>query len=333
MYKAFRGWLFQFISPSPALTGVSLERKIPVWCLQTLMKHPIRRRVLYTGFCVLKAVVQVMPLGGVRILGKTMGLTCWLILPAQKRLALNQLDIAFGDTKSASQKKHIVWQVFLNLGLNFFEWLKLPRLSASDLQGLVECSGLEHIHSALKQKRGVMMLSAHFGNWEIISPYLASLGFKGSVLARKLRYPEYEQFLISMRESKGVRTIERSRLKDVARALKENQLIGIMPDQDVDSLEGLFVDFFGKPAYTPIGPAAVAMMTKAPIVPCFIRRNRNKYILEILPAVVAPEKGDRKEILAQWTQDWSRVVEQQIARHPEQWVWVHRRWKTQPNHE
>lgn len=292
------------------------------------MKHPIRRRFLYSGFRALCAFFQLLPLRVVSFLGSLMGSICWLILPGQKQLAYDQLDLAFGDSKSRHEKRGIVWQVFLNLGKNFCEWLKMPRLTGDDLLRLVECRGIEHIHAAQERGRGVIMLSAHFGNWEIISPYLTAKGFKGAVLARKLRYPEYESFLLKMRLGKGVGTIERSRFRDVAKALKENQLIGVMPDQDVDSLEGIFVEFFGRPAYTPVGPAAVALMTKAAIVPCFIRREGPGFVLEVLPEIPSPESTDRKEVLLEWTQRWSRVVESQIRKYPDHWVWVHRRWKT-----
>ena len=149
------------------------------------------------------------------------------------------------------------------------------------------------------------------------------MGFEGGVLARRLRYPEYESFLISMRGAKGVPTFVRGSVKEVARVLRANQIIGILPDQDIDSLEGVFVNFFGHPAHTPVGPAALSLMTGAPILPCFMIREGATFRLIIEPPVTVPQTADRTEALTRLTQGWSDVIESYVRRYPEQWVWMH----------
>jgi KDO2-lipid IV(A) lauroyltransferase len=295
------------------------------------MKHPIRRRVLYVLFKLAQAAACWLPLAWLRAIGRALGQTAGICLPAQRRLIDQHLSFAFGDSLSAQERRHIAKGVFLNLGQTFMEWLGMPKLSVKAMQDLITVEGLEHLQAALSRGHGVLACSAHFGNWELISPYLKSLGFEGALLARRLRYPEYESFLISMRAQKGVPTHERGSVKDVARILRENRIIGFMPDQDTEGLEGIFVDFFGHPAYTPAGPAALSLMTGAAIVPCFMIREGAGFRLVITPAVPQPEGvADRKQAIALLTQAWSRVMEDFIRRYPQQWVWMHRRWKSTP---
>jgi KDO2-lipid IV(A) lauroyltransferase len=221
--------------------------------------------------------------------------------------------------------------VFLNLGQNMMEWLLLPKLSMGEIQRMITSQGVEHLRQALSQGNGAIIVTAHFGNWELIPLYLKSLGFEGGVLARRLRYPEYESFLITMRGARGVPTFARGSVKAVAKLLRANQIVGMLPDQDVDSLEGVFVNFFGHPAYTPLGPAALSLTTGAPILPCFIIREGARFRLVIEPSLYAPQTTDRTQAMRVLTQTWSDVVESYIRHYPDHWVWMHRRWKTQPN--
>lgn len=254
-----------------------------------------------------------------------------MVLGRQKQLMSEHLKLAFGETLTTAQRQAIMCGVFLHLGQAAMEWMILPRLSDEALQRLIHCEGLDHVKQALAHNRGMIALTGHFGNWELIPIYLRSLGFKGGVLARQLRHPEYESFLINMRKKRGVSTLARSgSLKEVAGMLKANQIVGVMPDQDIDSLDGIFINVFGHPALTPVGPAALSLMTGAPIVPCFMIREGDHFRLAIERPLAVPVANDRKEAMRLLTQAWNEVVESYIRRYPEQWMWMHRRWKTQP---
>ncbi len=295
------------------------------------MKHPIRRRILYLGFQTFRAIVERLPLGAARALGRALGTMAWWLLGHQRRRTLAQLEEALGpQVERPRERRRIGRRVFQHLGENVMEWLLLPRLSSAQVQALIDCQGIEHLRAALAKGNGAIVVTAHFGNWELLPIYFASLGFQGSVLARRLRYPEYESFLLGMRGAKGVPTLARGSLKEVATILRRNQLIGMLPDQDIDSLEGVFVRFFHRLAYTPVGPAALSVMTGAPIVPCFILRVGGRFLVRIEPPVAAPATKDRQQTLVDITQAWSDVMESYIRRHPDHWVWMHRRWKTHP---
>ncbi len=285
---------------------------------------------MYLGFQGLCAVARLLPLSLARVVGRTVGLCAYGLLGAQRRLTLSHLQQAFGESLSPVHRRQIARNVFTNLGQSTMEWLVLPRLSSAQVQGMVSAEGVDHLRQALAKGNGAIAVTAHFGNWELISIYLRSLGFEGGVLARRLRYPEYESFLISMRGARGIHTIARGSLKDVAKLLRANHIIGMLPDQDIDSLDGIFVPFFGRPAYTPLGPAALSLMTGAPIVPCFMLPEGRTFRLIIEPPLLAPDEKDRAQALRHLTEAWSARIEAQIRRFPDHWVWMHRRWKTQP---
>ena len=257
-------------------------------------------------------------------------MAAYIGLRRHRKLAQAHLRMAFGPALSDMTCGYVARRTFLNLGKNAMEWFVLDRLAPDALLRLVEVHGLSHLRQALAKGQGVIALSAHFGNWELLALALASLGFEGGVVARHLRYPEYEAFLRNMRQRKGVQTHARGgTFKEIARELRANRIIGMMPDQDIDSLDGVFVDFFGRPTYTPVGPAALALMTGATILPCFIVRIGRRFRIVIEEAIPVAGSGDRAQELLEITQTWSRMVESYIRAHPDHWVWMHRRWKTQ----
>lgn len=286
---------------------------------------------MWLGFLAFRAVVRWLPWSVAQMAGRLLGYLAYAVLPRYRRLTFEHLRFALGPRASLDTQRRIARGVFVNLGQSFMEWQVVDRLSPERIRGLVDVHGAHHLREAIAQGRGVIALSAHFGNWELLAIAISCLGFRGSNLARRLRYPEYEQFLRSMRLHKGIPTLARDSVKDIVHALRDNQIIGMMPDQDMDSLDGVFVDFFGHPAYTPVGPAALSLMTGAPIVPCFIIRDGRRFRVEIEEPITLPHRGDRAQDLLQMTETWTRVVESYIRRHPTQWVWMHRRWKTQPS--
>ena len=296
-----------------------------------LKKHALRRRWMMAAFSLGRAIVQWLPLPLARGLGRLVGLIAYAFAGSQRRLTDQQLQQALGAAaRPETDRRRIARGVFQHLGQTLLEWFVLDRCSPSRFAGLVQVHGLQHVQQALADGRGAIGVSAHFGNWEVAPMVLAAHDVRGGVLARRLRYPEYQAFLWSMRRRKGVETFERGSLREVARLLRANQMIGMLPDQDVESLEGIFVDFFGRPAYTPVGPAALSLMTGAPILPCFTIRQPRGFRVVIEAPIAIERTGDRLHDLAALTQAWSRVMESFIRRYPDQWAWMHRRWKTQP---
>lgn len=285
----------------------------------------IYRYIFYLLAIALKLVVQYLPRGFALQLGKVSGYLCFKLMPKERRRTLGHLQMVF-DKKDA---RKIARGVFIHLGMNFMEWLQMPRLNSRSLDTCFRATGLERINKALSKGKGGIILTAHFGNWEYLGAYLTLKGYEGPVIGRRIYYKPYDVLLRKMRSSVGVLTLDRNgSVRRMIKVLKENKLLGILPDQDTDKVEGIFIDFFGFPAYTPTGPVSLAMATGASIIPCFIVRENKGHHIYVEEPLQLVNTGDKTESIRINTQRWSKVIEKYIRMYPQQWVWMHRRWQT-----
>jgi KDO2-lipid IV(A) lauroyltransferase len=196
----------------------------------------------------------------------------------------------------------------------------------------VEVSGLEHVDAALAAGRGCLYVGAHFGNWEIHAISHAWRGYKVAVLARALDNPRLDARLNGVRQMSGNRVIYKQHaLAHVLRSLREDRGVAVLVDQNVQEKDGIFVDFFGRPAATTTVAAALAVKTGCALVPVrAVRRPDGRYHAICDPALDWTPSGDRAEDIRRLTQTMTTVIEGWVREHPEQWLWMHRRWKTQP---
>ena len=227
--------------------------------------------------------------------------------------------------------EQLVRSSFQNMGKNLMEFMQLPSMSAETIHQLVTLEGREHIDRALAQGRGAIVLTAHFGNWELLGASILANGYTIRGITRQLRSKRLETIVSSYREKVGWQGIDRDRsVREVLRCLKRNELIAILADVDTRT-RGIFVDFFGRPAYTPYSPVALALRTGAAILPTFIIRQPDDSHRAVVEAPLAlQQSGDKEQDLLVNTQRFTKVIESYIRRYPEQWIWMHERWKTQP---
>ena len=211
------------------------------------------------------------------------------------------------------------------------EFMQLPRMSPETLHQLVTFEGKEHIDKALAQGKGAIILTAHFGNWELLGARILAHGYTIRGITRELRSKRLDAIVSSYREKVGWQGIDRDRaVREVLRCLNRNELIAILADVDTRT-RGIFVDFFGRPAYTPYSPVAFALKTGAAILPTFIIRQPDDSHRAIVEAPLPlQQSGNKEEDLLVNTQRFTKVIESYIRRYPEQWIWMHERWKTQP---
>lgn len=296
-----------------------------------MAKNKPRRVVIFLLFRCVSFVIILLPLKtGIKI-GEWIGKLTFYILKRERTIALNNLDTAFGNSKSRGEKELIAREVFENLGKNFVELIALARFNKSNIKRYIDCRGMEVIESFTRDNKRAIVLSAHLGNWELLAHYFAIQGFPVNVIARRLRMEQFEKFLDRIRKRNRVNVLYRdASAKDVISLLKENKFIGIMPDQDMTSVSGVFVDFFGRPAYTPDGPALLSYLTGAPIIPCFIVRKPFGHEIVIEGPMELESSGDREKDILENTRRYTKVIENYIRRFPSQWVWFHERWKTKP---
>jgi len=287
--------------------------------------------VLYYLLRVAAFIIYLFPLGAGLFLGSALGRLAYFAGRRERLKTLANLRLAFGREKGEKEISRIACEAFSNLGKNLAELINFPKINKDNIDTLIEDRGLYKIDKALKKGKGVIVLASHFGNWELLAAYLTAKGYRGPVIARRLRFEKYDMLLNRLRASKNVEVIYRDESpKKILRVLKAGGMIGVLADQDVDSVDGVFVDFFGKSAYTPSAPASLAMATGAVMLPCFLAREDGKRAFCVEDPIELEITGNKDRDIMVNTQRWSRALESFIRRYPSQWVWMHRRWKTRP---
>ncbi|MGB2705728.1 MAG: lysophospholipid acyltransferase family protein [Candidatus Omnitrophota bacterium] len=298
------------------------------------MKIKTRRYYLYYLAKVGGLLISILPLKVGLFLAGLTGKATFAVLPKARRETLDNLKNAFPEKKD-TEIERIAKEVFSNLCKNAVEMASYRKLTSRTLDRWVVSDGAyEKIDRALSKGKGVIMLASHFGNWELISAYFTLKGYRGTVIARRIYFYKYDEFINRLRSYVGVGVVYRDDSpKKILKVLKKNEMLGVLADQDVDSVDGVFVDFFGRPAYTPKAPVALALASGAPLIPCFMIREKNHHRLVLEDPIELEEKSDKEETIKFNTQKWSCVIESYIKRYPEQWVWMHRRWKTKPENQ
>jgi len=249
----------------------------------------------------------------------------------QRVIALHNLRNAFPE-KSLDEIEAIAKGVYRHLALVMAELFEMPYITKETLRDWADAEGLEHVESALAKGKGVLSVVAHFGHWELMTVAVPLMIKPMQIVYRPLDSPVMDNLLGWSRTKHGNALIPKGGSgKRIIRLLRENQIIGILSDQNVDKREGVFVDFFGKPACTSVGTAVLALQSGAPVLPAFMPRMPDgRYKLIILPPVEITRTGDYESDLVVNTQRFTKVVEDMVRNYPDQWFWIHQRWKTKP---
>jgi len=256
----------------------------------------------------------------------------YAVISRQRSKTLQHLELAFGKEKSWAEKETVARKVFEHFAMTAAEVLQFSKLTPKKIKKIVDFeNALQVYESLLSEGRGLISITAHIGNWELLAGVFGLLGFHGAVLARRLYYEPYNQWIVGLRQSLHVPTLYRDQSsKEILKLLRRNEIIGLLPDQDIESLKGIFVPFFGRPAYTPVAPVRLALASQAPMVCNFLIRRPDGTYRMILGDVIRPVvKSSRAEAIEEYTAQWMANFEKVIREYPEQWAWMHNRWKTQ----
>jgi len=274
---------------------------------------------------------QRLPEGAARRLGTSIGLAMRVLSPRHAHIVMTNLRLAFGNEKSERELAAIAKACYRHLGLCLTEFIRLPAMSADGIRALAELRGKERIEAALAAGRGAILLTGHLGNWEVTGSRIVAEGYRLSVIARAQRDDEITEYVRRTRERMGMRVLHRDvAVRESLRALRRNELVGILVDQNAGD-DGIFVDFFGHLASTAPGSAAFALRTGAAVLPTFGWRNPdNTHVAQVEEPVPLTQTGNHEHDLRVNTARYTKIVEQGIRRHPEQWFWLHKRWKARP---
>ena len=265
-------------------------------------------------------------------------LLAWLafhLARRQRRAGLHNLQMALPDLTDVERRK-ILRASFQNLGRLLVEFTHFPELNKSNIDRFVSHDGLENYQEGLRRGRGIIFMTAHFGAWELSSFAHAVYGYPLKFLVRPLDNPRVEKLISAYRTSSGNVPIQRrSAARDVLKALRQNEAVGILFDQNTTRSEGVFAEFFGVPAATTPSIALFALRTGAAVVPGFLIWDEalQKHRLRFDPPVEVSKTDDLERDVLENTRRFNRILEGYVRQYPEQWLWIHRRWKTRPEGE
>jgi KDO2-lipid IV(A) lauroyltransferase len=295
----------------------------------------MRERLEYAALWVILKALGVLPRGMARGMAAFVARPLYAWLPKLQRTAEFNLRLAFPEWGDA-QRQAVIRAMVRNLGWIAAEFARLPRYSKENISEMVILEGHEHFLAGQRRGKGVLYLTGHIGAWELSSFAHALYGFPLHYMARPLDNPRVDELVNRYRCLSGNRPIFKNEsARALLKILHEAGTVGILADQNTMPEEGVFVDFFGKTACTTTGLARVALHTDAAVVPGYAYWDETirKYRLRFEPAVELMRTGNTERDIFVNTQRFAKVIEQIIRKHPEQWVWVHARWKTRPKGE
>jgi KDO2-lipid IV(A) lauroyltransferase len=283
--------------------------------------------VLLKGFSLF---INLLPEGFTLWLGRQLGRMVYYLDRGHRKVALQNIHIAFDQEKSEAEMLSIAKRAFQNLGMMTVEFFRIPRMDVKTFKERVRIEGLEEALKLLEKKKGVLLLIGHFGNWELMGLMSKVIGNPIMVIAKPLKNNRWvDQFITKIRNAGGLEVISSIKAgRKVIQALSQNRVVGILIDQRAKRSEGIWADFFGRKAPTTPSLAVLAMKTGAPVLPVFMIRNGfQKHRLIIKEPLKLIRTGDIKKDVEANTQLFNDSLESMIRQHPDQWFWVHQRWE------
>jgi Kdo2-lipid IVA lauroyltransferase/acyltransferase len=326
---------------SPALYKLEFDKNESGDQIEDDVRPAVKRRgtartwIEYIVAWTILKVVSLAPRAVALKAGRAVGALACAALPHLRRHAEINLRLAFPDSDER-ERKRIRRGVFRNLGRLLGEISQFPRLNRENISSVVIYEGLENYLDAVAQGRGVILLTGHIGAWEL-SVYAHSIyGRPMSFLARRIDNPLVERLAESYRARYGNRSIDkRGSVREVLKTLKSGGVVGILADLNTSCEEGVFCDFFGVKACSTAGVATLALRTGAVVLPGYLIWDEKARIhrLHFEPPIDTINTGAQKEDVIANTARYAKVLEAIIRRHPDQWLWIHRRWRTRPEGE
>lgn len=286
-------------------------------------------------FLLARGVLGLLELLPAEVASKAGGILGWIvywITPRWRSIALRNLEIAMPGLVEADRRQ-IVRDTYQNLGRVLLTLARMPKLTPANIPELISYEGFEHFEGALARGKGVLFLTAHLGNWELSAAAHALYGNPMHVMVRPLDNPLLDRWLEARRTMCGNQAVPKAdATRAVLRALRRNEAVGILADQNAAGDDGIFVDVFGTKASATSGIAKIAMKTGAAVIPGFAVWNAqtDNYTLKFFPPLRMICTGDAAADLIENTQRCQTAIERAIREHPGQWLWIHRRWKTRP---
>jgi Kdo2-lipid IVA lauroyltransferase/acyltransferase len=291
----------------------------------------LRFRLEYLAAAGVLRILGLLPRWLARGVCELLAIGSYFLWPRLRHVGLFNLRLVFPDW-GERRRRRVLFRTFRGFGRMLADFAHFPRLTRRNVERLIVYDGFEHYARAQAQGKGVVFLTAHFGNWELSSFAHSLYGYPLNFTVRPMDNPLLDSLITRYRCLSGGRPVDKN---DFARralqALRQGEAVGVLMDTNMLPPEGIFVDFFGRPASTTSAPARLARKTGAALVLGLVLWDSKlrKYRLHFEP-VPWIEHDDPEEEIRRNTAHFNRLIEDHVRRHPDQWFWVHRRWKTRP---
>jgi KDO2-lipid IV(A) lauroyltransferase len=277
-------------------------------------------------------VSRIMPRPVLFAWGRLLGRVAFHILRIRRGVALDNLRAAFGSEMTEREIHSLAARFYANLGLTLMEFFTLYDLSRQQILQKVTVEGIEHLEACRRQGRGALLLSGHLGNWELAGAAMSARGYPVSYLIKSQSNPYVDRMQNEIRRRAGVGVIRQgASVRQLVYALRRHEIVGILGDQDGGN-QGLFIDFLGRPASVFRGPAYMAYRTGCPVIPGgIVREEKGKHRVILTPPIDIDPSWDEETAVAELSRAHTQRLADLIRKYPDQYFWVHRRWKTQPS--
>ncbi|MBP2646346.1 MAG: lipid biosynthesis acyltransferase [Firmicutes bacterium] len=266
------------------------------------------------------------------LLGNLLGNLFWCVVPAKrKRMAIANIShsLYLGEPEATQVAKKSTTR----FGAMLMDVIAYPLLNQGNINEFVEIEGKEYLTDALALGRGVIVSTAHSGNWELFGAAMALNGFPVVGVAQKQTSASMDRFINEYRSMSGMQPVYKTGVRDMIRLLDDGKIIGLIMDQDAGRA-GVFVNFFGEPASTPTGPAVLSRLKDSPIVPGFITSTEiGKHKIIFHKPLFIEKSADKEKDVFVVTEKLTRIIEDHIRQYPHEWFWLHNRWKHKPQNE
>jgi KDO2-lipid IV(A) lauroyltransferase len=295
----------------------------------------MREALEYAFAWTLLRLMGALPRNAARRAGAALGFLAWCVLPNLRRTGLRNLELAFPQMPP-EERLRLLRRVYRHLGWQLGEFCQMPRYTRENTRDLIRYEGLDHYLAASQRGKGVLIVTGHLGAWELSSFWHSLMGHPMTMVIRRLDNPRVDKLVNDIRCLHGNRVVHKDDFaRGLLQAMRRGDTVGILMDTNMTPPQGVFVPFFGVPACTASGLARVALRTGAAVLPGFLvwEPAEDKYVLHFDEQIPLIATGDDEHDVLANTAQFTAAIEVFIRRYPDQWLWVHRRWKTRPEGE
>ncbi len=299
-----------------------------------MARATLEDRLEYAALAPVVLLLRLLPAGAALRLAALLGRLAFGVVGFRRGVVMDNLRARLRAEDGGPLDEAVLARIgsgcYAGFAMSMAEFARLPLVTPAYVKENIEVEGAEHLDRALRDGRGAVLVTGHYGSWELMGCVLVMMGYPITFAVGVQRNPLVQNLMNDLRRNAGIDIVQATSVLSLAKRVKSNKFVAMLSDQDAGP-KGVFVDFLGAPASTPPGPARLALMTGAPLITGFITRSNTTRHLIRLEAPILPDGGAaREEAVRRITQEYTATLESYVRARPDHWLWGHRRWKTEP---